>query len=113
MDCETFQKEIVNFIFDKIEYSEDLEMFLKHAKECKECREELELYYSIHRGLEDVSAPTDDEFENTNKELEFIFNYYNDYFKKQRRMNIFAKISIGVFILVIIGLIVYVAITMI
>ena len=47
MNCEVFQEKINDFIFDRIEYSEDLEDFLSHAKECKDCMEELQLYYTI------------------------------------------------------------------
>ena len=61
MNCEVFQEKINDFIFDRIEYSEDLEDFLSHAKECKDCMEELQLYYTIHRGLEDVPAPFEGE----------------------------------------------------
>ena len=57
MECKDFQKLINDFIFDKIEYSEDLKEFLNHAKTCKNCGEELELYYTIRRGLGDVKAP--------------------------------------------------------
>ena len=56
MECKDFQKLINDFIFDKIEYSEDLKEFLNHAKTCKNCGEELELYYTIRRGLGDVKA---------------------------------------------------------
>lgn len=103
MNCELFQKQIRDFIFDKIEYSEDLEEFLLHSKECEECREELELYYTIHRGLEEVQSPVEtDEPMTAKEELEYIFQYYSDYFKKEKLMKqigrIFLIILAGVFV---------------
>lgn len=103
MNCELFQKQIRDFIFDKIEYSEDLEEFLRHSKECGECREELELYYTIHRGLEEVQSPVEtDEPMTAKEELEYIFQYYSDYFKKEKLMKqigrIFLIILAGVFV---------------
>ena len=56
MECKNFQKLINDFILEQIEYSEDLKEFLNHAKTCKNCGEELELYYTIRRGLGDVKA---------------------------------------------------------
>lgn len=109
MDCKKFQKLINDFIFDKIEYSEDVEEFLEHAKECPACNEELTLYYTIRRGLGDVDAPGDgEEVMDANKELENIFSFYDEYFEKQRFMKKAGKISIAVFGVVIICTAVYI-----
>ena len=86
MECKDFQKLINDFIFDKIEYSEDLKEFLNHAKTCKNCGEELELYYTIRRGLGDVKAPDgSEESVDATQELENIINFYDEYFEKQRK----------------------------
>ena len=80
MECKDFQKLINDFIFDKIEYSEDLKEFLNHAKICKNCGEELELYYTIRRGLGDVKAPDDsEESVDATQELENIINSIDNY----------------------------------
>lgn len=103
MDCKTFQELINDFIFDKIEYSDDLEEFLCHAKECKNCNEELELYYTIHRGLGDAPAPVEnDEMMSFEDELNNIFSFYDEHFEKQHFLNKAGKISIIVFIAMII-----------
>ena len=79
MECKDFQKLINDFIFDKIEYSEDLKEFLNHAKTCKNCGEELELYYTIRRGLGDVKAPDgSEESVDATQELENIINFYDE-----------------------------------
>ena len=83
MECKDFQKLINDFIFDKIE---DLKEFLNHAKTCKNCGEELELYYTIRRGLGDVKAPDGSEKSvDATQELENIINFYDEYFEKQRK----------------------------
>lgn len=86
MECREFQRLIDDFIFDKIEYSDDLKEFVEHAKTCKKCDEELELYYTIRRGLGEVKAPDgSDEGVDSRKELDSIMNFYNDFFIKQEK----------------------------
>ena len=109
MNCEVFQKKIREFIFDKIEYSEDLEEFLSHAQDCKECREELELYYTIHRGLGDIEPPVESEVPmSAEDELKYIIEYYNEYFEKEKRLAKIGRIAVARLGLVLIGLAVYV-----
>ncbi|MFQ9515386.1 MAG: hypothetical protein ACLRZ9_06120 [Eubacterium sp.] len=109
MNCKKFQELINDFIFDKIEYSEDLEEFLDHAKNCQACSEELSLYYTIHRGLGDAPAPSDsEEVTDVDKELENIFSFYDEYFEKQRFMKKAGKISIAVFGVVVICTAIYI-----
>ena len=95
MNCEVFQEKINDFIFDRIEYSEDLEDFLSHAKECKDCMEELQLYYTIHRGLEDVPAPFEgEETKKAEEELQDLIEYYDEYLQRQKSYKKAARISI-------------------
>ena len=93
MNCEVFQEKINDFIFDRIEYSEDLEDFLSHAKECKDCMEELQLYYTIHRGLEDVPAPFEgEETKKAEEELQDLQRQKS--YKKAARISIIAILAI-------------------
>lgn len=102
MNCELFQTKIRDFVFDKIEYSEDLEEFLLHAKECDNCMEELELYYTIHRGLEDIEPPVETDMTMTvEEELDYIFEYYFDYFRKEKHLYKIIKIVIIAFIVIV------------
>lgn len=85
MECSTFQSLINDFLFDKIEYSDDLEEFLDHAEDCKKCNEELLFYYSIRRNLGDISAPDESmEILDMDKELSNIKEFYRDIFSKRR-----------------------------
>lgn len=109
MDCTKFQELINDFIFDRIEYSDDLQEFLEHAKECSSCNEELSLYYTIHRGLGDVPAPEEsEEGADTEQELENIKSFYEEYFAKQKIMKKAGKISIIVFLSMIICTILFI-----
>ena len=111
MDCKSFQELIYDFIYDKIEYSEDLEEFLEHAGTCESCNEELVLYYTIHRGLGDVPAPefTNEEGNDCEQELKDIISFYDEIFYKQKIMKKAGKISIAVFSVMVVCTIVYVA----
>lgn len=109
MDCTKFQELINDFIFDKIEYSDDLQEFLEHAKTCKSCNEELTLYYTIHRGLGDVPVPEErEESADAEEELENIKNFYEECFTKQKIMKKAGKISVSVFLVMILCTIVYI-----
>lgn len=102
MDCTKFQELINDFIFDRIEYSDDLQEFLEHAKNCKNCNEELSLYYTIQRGLGDAQAPEEsEEGADTEEELENIKSFYEECFAKQRIMKKAGKISIVIFLFMI------------
>ena len=110
MECRKFQELIHDFIFDKIEYSDDLENFIEHARTCQNCKEELELYYMLHRGLGDIDAPyDDDEIMDNETELEHIFGFYDEIFFKQKKMKRAGKISVVVFLAMVIcaGIYVY------
>ena len=86
MDCKQFQKLINDFIFDRVENDDVLKGFIEHYKQCNECREELSLYYTIHRGLDDIEAPYDEYSVDYDKELESIFKYYEDCFRRNRNI---------------------------
>ena len=107
MECKDFQKLINDFIFDKIEYSEDLKEFLNHAKTCKNCGEELELYYTIRRGLGDVKALMEvRKVLMLHRNWKNIINFYDEYFEKQRKRKKAAIISVIIAMLMIIFVIV-------
>ena len=102
MNCTKFLSLIDDFIYDKIEYSDDLEEFIEHAKTCNNCREELELYYTIHRGLGDIDSPSDNDDGNFANELESIITFYEEIFEKQLFMKKAGKISIIVLTILIV-----------
>lgn len=57
MKCSKFAQLIPNFIDDNLD-TEYYDEFVTHAKECKDCREELEIYYMITVGFDRIEDDT-------------------------------------------------------
>lgn len=53
-DCKYFQNLIHAFEHDKLSLK-SRELFIEHLDNCKDCREELEIYYLIEYGLNDTT----------------------------------------------------------
>lgn len=51
MDCKEARSLVMAFIKDEIP-EDKLEPFLKHISGCKDCYEELEIYYTVHVGIQ-------------------------------------------------------------
>ena len=108
MVCKDFQKLIHDFIYDRIDYSDELEEFINHANECSECMEELELYYSIHRGFDDVESPVKvDEILEPGVELRYVMEFYEKYFRRQNLLYNIGKAVLICFTAVIFVVIIY------
>ena len=50
LTCKEATKMVIPYI-EKQVCDKDLRKFVKHIRECKECREELETYYIVYKGL--------------------------------------------------------------
>lgn len=70
MDCKTFNENIDNFINDNMSETE-LEEFILHFESCKNCKEEMEIYFMIHRMFD-----PEIESEYSNYNLSDILNKY-------------------------------------
>lgn len=53
MKCVEAQGLITEYINDELS-GEELEQFLEHVCECEDCREELEIYYVIMKGMKQI-----------------------------------------------------------
>ena len=76
MECSEFQKNIQHFIYGQLNMLKEEEM-LEHLLACKECNEELEIYYTIINCIKELDG-----------KLETSDNYhreYNDFIEKTRR----------------------------
>lgn len=58
MDCKTAQRMVTPYIKRELE-DRELEEFIDHIKECKECHEELEIYFTIHFALQKLDEEKD------------------------------------------------------
>lgn len=108
MECKEFQKKINDFIFDKMNDSSEIEDFLKHYKNCADCKDELRLYYVVRRGLGDVESPMEEEVCDAKEELDTLISYYEDLFRMQkirRRVFTIMIFAIAIALLMAIGLI--------
>ena len=104
---EVLERQRQNLNDSTIAYYKSFEEFIEHARTCKKCREDLELYYLINRGLGDVPAPDNSgEDVGYDQELEDIFSFYDEWFTKQKKQKWATKISIvvcGIIVICIIG----------
>lgn len=89
MNCNEFRKEINKFVNNEID--EDIvEEFIEHYRTCKECNEELEIYYMINKTFnadsndgDTVSVPDSYDFkERLTKKIAFYEDKIYRRFKK-------------------------------
>lgn len=59
MTCKDAEKMVMPYI-NNLLGEEELEDFLYHVQSCESCREELEIYYILERGLRQLDADTDE-----------------------------------------------------
>lgn len=53
MNCQNAQSMVLNFINNKLD-KEETRAFIEHVRECKDCWEELEIYYVMLVGLKQL-----------------------------------------------------------
>ena len=70
MYCAKFQKQISSFINNNLDINE-MDMFINHARKCRDCYEELEINYMVNIGLEKMV----DYYENKS-DLFYKYNMY-------------------------------------
>ncbi len=97
MNCNEFKKEMNNFINNTID-DDNIESFIQHYKVCKECNEELEIYYMINKTfnqsfdeINTVSLPDSYDFK---KRLNHKVEYYEDLIYKRYRMDFFFRLMV-------------------
>lgn len=73
MDCAKFNKNIDNFIQNKIEV-EELEEYIEHYHSCHNCREELEIYFLVHKIFDNKNSNVEDSLKNFNLKNSLLEN---------------------------------------
>lgn len=89
MTCSEFESQISNFINANIKYAV-LEKFIVHLHDCKECYDELEIYYMTNIGLEKVDKDDSISY-NFKGELEQIIHNYEKFLNKYTRFQLITK----------------------
>lgn len=103
MDCREFGSLTKDFIFDDIKDKRVIKEYLEHARECRECYDELEVTYSMYRSLGDIMGPDGkDDSADYIMELKEINNYYDDLFSKEKRNKIINIVVIIIIIVVVV-----------
>ena len=59
MDCKRAQELITAFINEQLKDDDEMKAFLEHMDECAECREELEVTYSLLTAMKQLDEGTD------------------------------------------------------
>lgn len=80
MDCKVANRLIVPFLENELELDE-ADKLLEHVGECSGCREDLEIYYMVRKGIVGLDQ---DQFENFDLKNQFE----NDLKKAERRVRI-------------------------
>ncbi len=101
MDCREVQEKIMFFINEELP-EEHMETFLEHVDSCKECKEELEISYSIFWGLKMLQDETADSFHIQQALDKFMTKKREEIRGSQRRKKFLFGLFIGFLIVVFI-----------
>ncbi len=99
MDCKRAMELMTQFINDQLD-AEDVQAFLDHIDSCPECREELEVNYSLMTAMKQLDEDTDlsdNYIEELNKKIETC---YLDELKRKRSC-VRRRILLGVVVLLL------------
>ena len=99
MDCKRVMELMTQFINDQLN-AEDVQAFLEHIDSCPECREELEVNYSLMTAMKQLDEDTDlsdNYIEELNQKIETC---YLDELKRKRSC-VRRRIVLGIVILLL------------
>ncbi|CUH93179.1 anti-sigma factor family protein [Herbinix luporum] len=103
MTCMKAQSLITGFINDELDIGE-LERFILHIQSCKECREELEVYYALLTAMKQLDEDKDlsDDYseelnEKINRAQERIIHLRYNYYRKKSALIIIILLITVVF----------------
>ena len=99
MNCREAQRNISLFLQEKLDI-EEIELFLEHIETCETCREELEVYYTLHTAIEILED--NQEYAHTNYQIDVKRELYlaKEKCKRIRRRRI-EKHLLWIFLVVI------------
>ncbi len=92
MKCDEFNRLVPKFIDDTLE-TEYYDEFIHHAKECTDCKDELEIHYMIRVGLERIENDSGKSFD-IRGELENQLTTYENRADAIFKMNVYRNITI-------------------
>ena len=92
MNCQNAQSMVLNFINNKLDKEETKE-FIEHIRGCKDCWEELEIYYVMLIGLKQLDEGGELAADFKEKLQNEVDNRYNEIEREYKRKNA-AKIAV-------------------
>ena len=90
MECNEYKTLINSFLDDKIESERLLEQFVKHSRECRDCREELEVFCAVRIAINDddridKKLNSDDEYGyDFDKRVNDLLKFHEDELRKHK-----------------------------
>lgn len=94
MYCTKFQKQIADFIDSSLDIKE-MDMFISHARKCRDCYEELEINYMVNVGLEKIESDESASFD-LKGELENVMDYFENKSEIYYKYNMYKNIVMSV-----------------
>lgn len=112
MNCQSAQSMVLNFINNKLDKEETKE-FIEHIRGCKDCWEELEIYYVMLIGLKQLDEGEEMVADFKEKLQNEVDSRYNALVREQRRQQITKLVSILVATGILLWMFVYLVSAMI
>lgn len=112
MNCQNAQSMVLNFINNKLDKEETKE-FIEHIRGCKDCWEELEIYYVMLIGLKQLDEGEEMVADFKEKLQNEVDSRYNALVREQRRQQVTKLVSILVAAGILLWMFVYLVSAMI
>lgn len=112
MNCQSAQSMVLNFINNKLDKEETKE-FIDHVRGCKDCWEELEIYYVMLIGLKQLDEGEEMVADFKEKLQNEVDSRYNALVREQRRQQVTKLVSILVAAGILLWMFVYLVSAMI
>ena len=106
MNCQKAQSMVLNFINNKLDKEETKE-FIEHIRGCKDCWEELEIYYVMLIGLKQLDEGEELVTDFKEKLESEVDSRYNTIIKEDRRQHAIKITVITVSVAVLVWLFMY------
>ena len=106
MNCQNAQSMVLNFINNKLD-KEETKAFIEHVRDCKDCWEELEIYYVMLVGLKQLDEGEELAADFRKKLQNEVESRYGEIEREAKRKHIVKIITILVTAAILIWMFVY------
>ena len=106
MNCQKAQSMVLNFINNQLDKEETRE-FIEHIRGCKDCWEELEIYYVMLIGLKQLDEGGELAADFKKKLQNEVDSRYNAIVKENRRQYVAKIVAVSICVAVTVWLLMY------